>query len=288
MPFILGDEICDCYIDLRQDKDSRRKELLESFRFLCECPACVYPSSFDGSTLPSSSSSSSSSFPSSSSASSSSSSSSSSFPSSSCLDRQLQFDGIVVGTDGNIEDLKNKNKTEKENERERERKRKEDDEDRLFAACFEDESIDFIVAGQHSEALKVLHRGLSVLQKPCNVPWSIRYQAGAHLMVHQVLLHQLQDSSCHDRKGNRSTSINSNRGGRSTLEKRSRRDKLEAENAAAEEEEITIAFMRKHLHQAHLLNLQLQGPTCPETINTDLLVKKHCFTDNFYSNYLTD
>ena len=179
---------------------------------------------------------------------------------------------------------------EKEIERERERKRKEDDEDRLFAACFEDESIDFIVAGQHSEALKVLNRGLSVLQKPCNAAWSIRYQAGAHLMVHQVLLHQLQDSSCHDgissdRKGNRGTSNNS--GCRSTLEKRSRRDKLEAENAAAEEEK-TIALMRKHLHQAHLLNLQLQGPTCPETINTDLLVKKHRFTDNFYPNYLTD
>lgn len=178
-----------------------------------------------------------------------------------------------------------------EKENERVRKRKEDDEDRLFAACFEDESIDFIVAGQHSEALKVLRRGLSVLQKPCNAAWSIRYQAGAHLMVHQVLLHQLQDSSCHDgissdRKGNRSTG--NNRGCRSTVEKRSRRDKLGAENASAADEEIAVALMRKHLHQAHLLNLQLQGPTCPETINTDLLVKKHCFTDNFCSNYLTD
>lgn len=159
----------------------------------------------------------------------------------------------------------------------------------MFASLFEDEGIDLIVAGQHSDALKVLLHGLSVLQKPCNIAWSIRYQAGAHLMVHQVLLHQLQHSSSNsggysDRRGNTGTS----RGCRSTMEKRSRSDKLKAEMEDAEREEVAIALMRKHLQQAHLLNLQLQGPLCPETVNTDLLVRKYCFGNNFRVNMSTD
>ena len=159
----------------------------------------------------------------------------------------------------------------------------------MFASCFEDEGIDLIVGGQRSDALKVLLHGLSVLQKPCNIAWSIRYQAGAHLMVHQVLLHELQQASSNDggygdRRGNTGTS----RGCRSALEKRSRSDKLKAENGAAEREVVEIALMRKHLQQAHLLNLQLEGPMCPETVNTELLVRKYCFGNNFRINMSTD
>lgn len=35
-----GEEINDCYIDLRQNRADRRKELLEYFRFHCECSGC--------------------------------------------------------------------------------------------------------------------------------------------------------------------------------------------------------------------------------------------------------
>ena len=35
-----GEELCDCYIELRQATELRRKELLKHYRFLCTCPAC--------------------------------------------------------------------------------------------------------------------------------------------------------------------------------------------------------------------------------------------------------
>jgi hypothetical protein len=37
----LGDEINDCYIDLRQTRQQRRKELMEYYRFHCSCPGCI-------------------------------------------------------------------------------------------------------------------------------------------------------------------------------------------------------------------------------------------------------
>ncbi len=40
------DEINDCYIDLRQDRQKRRHELLKHYRFHCKCPACEYDKSF--------------------------------------------------------------------------------------------------------------------------------------------------------------------------------------------------------------------------------------------------
>ena len=107
-------------------------------------------------------------------------------------------------------------------------------------------------------------------------------------MVHQVLLHQLQHASSNSGYGDRRDNAGTSRGCRSTLEKRSRSDKLKAEMEDAEREEVAIALMRKHLHQAHLLNLQLQGPLCPETINTELLVKKYCFGNNFRINMSAD
>lgn len=37
----IGDEINDCYIDLRQDRASRQKSLQEFYRFTCECGSCL-------------------------------------------------------------------------------------------------------------------------------------------------------------------------------------------------------------------------------------------------------
>lgn len=36
----IGDEINDCYIELRRSRDDRRKELQQLFRFDCECLNC--------------------------------------------------------------------------------------------------------------------------------------------------------------------------------------------------------------------------------------------------------
>jgi hypothetical protein len=35
-----GEELFDCYIELRQPTADRRKDLMEHYRFLCTCPAC--------------------------------------------------------------------------------------------------------------------------------------------------------------------------------------------------------------------------------------------------------
>ena len=39
----IGDEINDCYIELRQSKAERRASLLEFYRFECFCPGCCLP-----------------------------------------------------------------------------------------------------------------------------------------------------------------------------------------------------------------------------------------------------
>ena len=36
-----GEEMCDCYIDLRQSRVDRQEELQQSYRFLCTCKACL-------------------------------------------------------------------------------------------------------------------------------------------------------------------------------------------------------------------------------------------------------
>ena len=36
----VGEELCDCYIELRQTTEQRRKELMQHYRFICTCPAC--------------------------------------------------------------------------------------------------------------------------------------------------------------------------------------------------------------------------------------------------------
>jgi len=44
-----GDEINDCYIDLRQSKASRQSELWEYYRFRCSCEGCCFPPKLDNS-----------------------------------------------------------------------------------------------------------------------------------------------------------------------------------------------------------------------------------------------
>jgi hypothetical protein len=39
----VGDELCDCYINLLQSRASRRQELLTIYGFICECSACTRP-----------------------------------------------------------------------------------------------------------------------------------------------------------------------------------------------------------------------------------------------------
>ena len=41
----VGEEVCDCYIDLRQARHNRQCELQELFRFTCACVACAVPDS---------------------------------------------------------------------------------------------------------------------------------------------------------------------------------------------------------------------------------------------------
>lgn len=38
-----GEEICDCYIELRQSKEDRQRELKKLYRFTCCCPSCELP-----------------------------------------------------------------------------------------------------------------------------------------------------------------------------------------------------------------------------------------------------
>lgn len=42
----IGEEINDCYIDLRQDREARRHELSKYYRFHCTCPACEFSPTF--------------------------------------------------------------------------------------------------------------------------------------------------------------------------------------------------------------------------------------------------
>ena len=39
----VGEEVCDCYIDLRQSRADRQRNLQELFRFTCACAACTMP-----------------------------------------------------------------------------------------------------------------------------------------------------------------------------------------------------------------------------------------------------
>jgi hypothetical protein len=233
---VIGEEVCDCYIDLRQSKQSRRKELENNFRFLCKCTACV------------------------------------------------RGESTGVGPIGNRDGNKNdEDKNEKEVEwRESTigivkdepgstgRKEEvvsevvsEDDCDRVLASRFEDESIDMIIEDRHTHALETLYSGLKILEKKENLSWSVRYLSSAHLNIYQILMH-LKDSS--EDSGNGS-------GVRKGREKRSRKEIIRAEVNDSD----TVVKIEKHLKLAHFYNFLLQGPLCPETVNTRNLLTQHGF-----------
>ena len=134
-----------------------------------------------------------------------------------------------------------------------------DDRDRLFAADFEDQSIELVIKGDLPAAFELLLEGLSVLEKKNNLLWSARYLSGVHLNVYQVLLQLIE---C---EGDNNDSIG--RGKRSRNSKPRKRDKL-----------TTMYYskmMEQQLRSAHDFNLKLQGPLCPESVNTQNLMEEH-------------
>ena len=138
----------------------------------------------------------------------------------------------------------------------------EDDRDRVLASLFEDESIDFILEGHHTRALDTLFSGLKILEKENNLPWSVRYLSSAHLNIFIILKHlkeSSEDSAGYGVKKNR--------------EKRSRRDMVKAE---VNDTDI-MTKIEKHLKSAHSYNHLLQGPLCPETVNTKNLLTQNGF-----------
>ena len=143
----------------------------------------------------------------------------------------------------------------------------EDDRDRVLASLFEDESIDMIIEDRHTHALETLYSGLKILEKKDNLLWSVRYLSSAHLNIFQVLLH-MKDSS--DDSGSGSGSRG---GGRNGREKRSRKEIVKAEVNDSD----TAAKIEKHLKLAHSYNSLLQGPLCPDTVNTKNLLTLHGF-----------
>ena len=141
----------------------------------------------------------------------------------------------------------------------------EDDRDRVLASLFEDESIDMIIEDRHTHALETLYSGLKILEKKDNLLWSVRYLSSAHLNIFQVLLHMKVSS---DDSGS-----GSGGGGRKGREKRSRKEIVKAEVNVSD----TAARIEKHLKLAHSYNSLLQGPLCPETVNTKNLLTLHGF-----------
>jgi hypothetical protein len=157
-----GEEICDCYIDLRQNRENRQKELLENFKFLCDCPACIRGSTdsvnstydskiddFEGDFK-------------------------------TIKDKSSNFDQNFENCNNgsNINDNINDNNNYKNNDR--------DDNDRIFAFKFEDISIDLIIEKNLNKALEILLNGLINLEKIENLVWSVRYLSSAHLSIYQL------------------------------------------------------------------------------------------------------
>ena len=142
-----------------------------------------------------------------------------------------------------------------------------DDRDRLFAAEFEDQSIDHVIKGDLTAAFELLLEGLSVLEKKNNLLWSARYLSGVHLNLYQVLLQLIQDEEGNDNDNNNSK--NKYSGGKRNRNSKPKRyrDKLSIWYYSE--------LMEKHLRSAHSLNLMLQGPLCPETLNTQNLIEQH-------------
>lgn len=275
----LGDEICDCYIDLRQSKEQRRKELLENFRFLCSCPACsvkiclpVEESTYQGDTL-------------------------------GMRKHNTEMDlcsSKVSTTDSG--DNSHKNIRHKMNsildygkscdrsyiDQSIEKSTVDDDASRLHAATFEDESIAYITRGLNQRALRVLIQGIAVLTREENKYWSVRYLSSAHLSVYQILNQIIIDKQSNEKSisysGSRQNDNNSyHKSNNDSKRKRSQKSdiqiinemKLKGINGADDEKSSLVTQMRYHLTEAHSGNISLQGSSTPDSINTMSLMKKH-------------
>jgi hypothetical protein len=160
-----GEEICDCYIDLRQNRENRQKELLENFKFLCDCPACIHVSTdsvnstydlriadFQGAN------------------------------SETIKDKMRSKFNQNSQNCNNGSDINDNIDNDGDNNKINDR----DDNDRIFAFKFEDKSIDLIIENNLNKALESLLSGLIILEKNENLVWSVRYLSSAHLSIYQL------------------------------------------------------------------------------------------------------
>ena len=273
MNFTLGDEICDCYIDLRQSKDQRRKELLENFRFLCSCSACS-----NEMCVPT--------------------------EDSTCKhDTEIDRCTYNISPTGS-DDYCQKNISHNTNSitdnrtscngsyinQSISKSTADDDASRLHAASFEDESIEYITQGLNQRALRVLIQGIAVLMRKENEYWSIRYVSSAHLSAYQILNQIILDKQSKEdsvgksrgRQNDSNYSHNSNNDAKRKRFKKSdapiiEETKLKKISGVADEESSVVTQMRYHLKEAHSGNISLQGSLTPDSINTLSLMKKHKF-----------
>ena len=281
----VGEEICDCYIDLRQKKSDRQKELFENFRFLCSCTACSNGGvSTEDSTY-----------------------------------SNHEVNGIGMGIENEMMDNGDENENEIESESENGRKctnksiklnknatknttknqslttsdskigskedfMSDDDVSRLSAATFEDESIDAVCGGHPDLALKGLINGIKILENEMYVHWSIRYIASAHLGVYQILNKMNDEGYCSGKKscsgsGSGSGSYSaSHSGSYSGSNNGSGIGSGSVSGASGSGSDSDIhTQMKYHLSKAHMYNVRLQGTRTPDTVRTLALMKSHNF-----------
>jgi len=147
----LGEEINDCYIDLRQTRDQRRCALLEIYRFTCECASCGV---VDGPCHPSSA--------------------------------VHEFED--ASTTASRDDC---NEGEVEASSETKMRMKsclEEDARRVRAATLDDLVISVAEDEGPDTALDVALESVRLLVDEQNLPWSVRYVPEAHINVYQIAL----------------------------------------------------------------------------------------------------
>ena len=291
-----GEEVCDCYIDLRQSREERRKELLENFRFVCACSACsddvrvnTEDSAYkEGSIMN---------------------------QNKSDLFEKYSFDAVDDNNNNSNSDNNNDNNNNNNNNNNNYNNNnydnsnnnkvidntlksiEDDDVSRLYAATFEDKSIDYITQGSNQRALRVLVQGIAVLTKEENLIWSVRYVSSAHLGAYQILNQMNSDKliNCNNDNNNNDNNNNSYNNNKNKKGKRDRSNNNIIANAKIKTnttsivsteyskraenniENSIITQMRYHLSEAHSGNIILQGPFSPDSLNTQKLMRKHSF-----------
>jgi hypothetical protein len=233
----LGEEICDCYIDLRQSKKNRRKELLDNFRFYCGCVACSSGECSSGEC------------------------SSEENLRKTMVDQGKESDTLT----NNITDPTVNNKIEDEDLTDK------DDYYREYSLSFEDSSIDSIIEGNTPKALLILYKGLAILEMEQNMKWSVRYLSSAHLSIYQILCKINNDYSNNNNNVHYNNDKTRNRNEDTIITNDP--TKLSSELSLGSNEDK----MRYHLERAHAFNIQVQGPHTPDSCSTKKLMKKHNF-----------